>query len=161
MSGGKVLRIEIAKQSDCVANMRCKRDDGSLTWQKHTKHAVHFVHHDLTHFAVETTLGYSRGFFGLLAEGWDVDDTTGKGSRGPLPPEALEVERFVGIFDTERMSGTLWTLDEFNAYAPRALTQEELLEIRRLRGTLFRQWSGVEPGRTLQLQFAIRKNEPI
>jgi hypothetical protein len=148
-----VLRIEIAKQPDGAAHMRCTRDDGSLTWQGHTKHAAHFVHHDLTHYAVETTLGYRRGFFGLLDEGWDVDDTTGKGSRGSLPPEALEVERFVGVFDTERMSGTLWTLDELNAYAPRPLTQEQLFEVRKLRGTLFRQWSEVEPRKALELQF--------
>lgn len=133
--------------------MRCTRDDGSLTWQRHTKHAGHFVHHDLTHYAVETTLGYQRGFFGLINEGWDVDDTTGKGSHGPLPAEAIEAERIVGVFDSERMSGSLWTLDEFNAYAPRPITQEQLLETRALRGRLFRQWSEVEPRGKLELQF--------
>ena len=148
-----MLRIEIAKQPDGTAHMRCTRGDGSLTWQKHTKHAAHFVAHDLTHFAVETTLNYRRGFFGRIDEGWDVVETTGKGSRGPLPAEAAEVERVVGVFDTERGSGILWTLEEFNTYAPRPLTQQQLLEIRSLRGTLFRQWEEIEPHRKLELRF--------
>ena len=29
-----------------------------------------------------TALGYPRGFFGLIAEGWEIEDTTGKGARG-------------------------------------------------------------------------------
>jgi hypothetical protein len=32
--------------------------------------------HDLTHYAVETALGYRRDFFGLITEGWGgVTDT--------------------------------------------------------------------------------------
>ena len=77
-----MLQIEIVKQPDGAGVLRCVRQDGSVTWQKQTRHAAHFALHDLTHYAVETALGYRRGFFGLIAEGWDVDDTTGKGARG-------------------------------------------------------------------------------
>jgi hypothetical protein len=139
--------------------MRCTRADGSVTWQKQTKHAAHFALHDLTHLAVETALGYQRGFFGLLSEGWDFDDTGGKGARGPLPPEAIEVEGIVGVFDSERACGTLWTLEEFNQYAQRRLTQEELLAVRRLRGALFNQWSEVAPGQKLELQFPMSSQQ--
>jgi hypothetical protein len=97
-----MLQIEIAKQPDGAGVLRCIRQDGSVTWQKQTKHAAHFAVHDLTHFAVETVLGYRRGFFGLIAQGWDVDDTTGKGARGVLPAEAIKVEKIVGLFDSER-----------------------------------------------------------
>lgn len=86
--------------------------------------------HDLTHYAVETALGYRRGFFGLIAEGWDVEGTTGKGARGPLPVEAGEVERIVGLFDSERGSGAIWTVEEFNQFAPRALSDEEIRKVR-------------------------------
>ena len=67
--------------------------------------------------------------------------------------EAVEVERIVGVFDTERGSGTLWTLEEFNTYAPRPLTQQQLLDVRNLRGTLVRQWEEVEPSSKLELRF--------
>lgn len=76
-----MLRIEIVKQADGAGVLRGTRPDGSVTWQKQAKHAAHFALHDLTHYAVEIALGYRRGFFGLIAEGWDVEDTTGKGGR--------------------------------------------------------------------------------
>jgi hypothetical protein len=96
-----VLYIEIAKRADGVGLLRCTRQGGSVTWQKQIKHAAHFALHDLTHYAVETALGYRRGFFGLIAAGCDLEDTTGKGARGHLPGEAIEVERIVGLFDSE------------------------------------------------------------
>ena len=148
-----MLQIEIAKRSDGVGVLRCTREDGSVTWQKQARHAAHFAPHDLTHYAVETALGYRRGFFGLIAEGWEIEDTTGKGDRGHLPPEALEVERIVGLFDAERASGELWSVDDFNRVAPRKLTESEIQSIRTLRAELFTQWSQVPPGGVLKLTF--------
>lgn len=148
-----MLRIDIAKHPDGSIALRCTRADGTVTWQKQTRHAAHFVLHDLTHYAVETTLGCRRGFFGLISEGWDAEDTTGKGARGRLPMEAVEVEQIVGLFDSERGSGTLWTADEFNAFAPRRLTEEDIRNVRALRAKLFQQWIALEPGEKLELQF--------
>jgi hypothetical protein len=147
------VRIRINKRSDGGGVLRCDRADGSSTWQKQTRHAAFFAHHDLTHYAVETALGYQRGFFGLVAEGWDIEDTTGKGARGPLPEEAIEVERLVGTLDTERAGGVRWTIEEFNAYAPRPLTQDALDRIRARRAELFRMWSAVAPGDSLELEW--------
>jgi hypothetical protein len=148
-----MLQIEIAKQPDGAGVLRCTRQDGSVTWQKQTRHAAHFAPHDLTHYAAETTLGYRHGFFGLIAEGWEVDDTTGKGARGALPSEALDVERIVGLFDSERASGARWTVDQFNEFAPHALTDAEIQKVRALRAALFQQWSAIVPGQKLELQF--------
>lgn len=150
-----MLRIEITKRTDGTGLLRCTRQDGSVTWQKQNRHAAHFALHDLTHFAVETVLRCRRGFFGLIAEGWDMEDTTGKGNRGPLPAEATEVEKIVGLFDSERACGQLWTTEEFNRFAPRALSQTEIQNIRTARGDLFRQWSTVQPGDKLELQFDV------
>lgn len=124
-----------------------------MTWQKQTRHAAHFVLHDLTHYAVETALGYRRGFFGLIAEGWDAEDTTGKGARGRLPMEAVEVEQVVGLFDSERGSGTLWTVEEFNSFAPRHLSAEDIHKVRALRGSLFEKWFALAPGAAIELEF--------
>jgi hypothetical protein len=148
-----VLRIEILKQPDGAGVLRCTRQDGTVTWQKQTKHAAHFALHDLTHYSVETRLGYSHGLFGLIAEGWDIEDTTGKGTRGALPMEAVEVEQIVGLFDAERGSGTLWAPQEFNQFAPRPLTAEEILGIRSTRAALFRKWAETSPGQKLELTF--------
>ena len=149
----KSVEIEIVKQPDGEGVLRCIRPDGSVTWQKQRKHAAHFAVHDLTHFSVETVLGYRRGFFGLIAEDWDVEETTGNGARGSLPAEALEVERIVGLFDAERASGALWTAEEFNTFSPRTLTDGEIQEVRARRSVLLRQWSAIAPGQKLELRF--------
>src|SRR3984893_2187434 len=110
-----MLTVEIVKRADGNGVLRCTRADGSVTWQKqNTRHAAFFALHDLTHFAVESALGFRRGFFGLIAEGWDIEDTTGKGKRGPLPPEAGVVEQLVGAFDREQSDGGPWPVSEFN-----------------------------------------------
>jgi hypothetical protein len=152
------VRVEITKRSDGAGVLRCIRDDGSVTWQKQTnRHAAYFALHDLTHFAVETTLGLRRGFFGLIAEGWDIEETTGKGARGPLPPEAGEAEMIVGLFSAERAGGVIWTVDEFHESAAmtgaRTLTFDEIVRVKKKRSELFQQWSAVEPGATLELHF--------
>ena len=149
----ELLQIEIVKQPDGTGLLRCTREDGSVTWQKQTRHAAHFGLHDLTHYAVETALGYRRGFFGLIAEGWEVDDTTGKGARGAVPDEAIEVERIVGLFDAERSSGVPLSRDEFNKFAPRALTEAEVQSVRALHSALVRQWFAIQPGQKLELTF--------
>lgn len=147
------LQIQIAKRADGVGVMRCTRPDGSVVWQKQPKHGAHFALHDLTHFAVETTFNYSRGFYGLLADGWDFDDVTGKGARGALPADALEAERMVGVFDSERFCGAPFTVEQFNEYAPRVVTEEEILAVRKLRGELFQRWWDVPAGQNLDLEF--------
>src|SRR5207247_1266898 len=116
-NGTVMLSIQITKRTDGSGVLRCVRADGSMTWQKQkSRHAAFFALHDLTHFAVESALEFRRGFYGLIADGWEIDDTTGKGTRGPLPDEAVEVEHLVGSFDSERSGGTLWIADEFNHY---------------------------------------------
>lgn len=155
-----MLRIQITKRADGVGVLRCVRADGSVTWQRQERHAAHFALHDLTHFAVESTLGTRRAFFGLIAEGWEIEDTTGKGTRGALPREALEVERIVGLLDAERASGAITSPEDFNNFratearsAARPLTEGELLAIRARRAELFSQWSALPAGGTLELEF--------
>ncbi len=154
------MRVQITKKADGSGVLRCVRADGSATWQKQTdRHAAFFALHDLTHFAVETALGYRRGFFGLVAEGWEIEDTTGKGARGPLPPEAAEVEGIVGLFDAERGGGQIWTVEEFNEFGAmkglRELSFDEIVKVKKKRSELFQQWFAVEPGAALELAFEV------
>jgi hypothetical protein len=159
------LRIQLTKRADGGAVLKCIRADGSETWQKQTgQNAAFFPLHDLTHYAVESVLAIDDAFYGLIATGWSIDDTTGKGGRGALPAGALFVENVVGTLDTERASATRWTAEEFNAAtaryaangkrpAPRSLTDEELALIRKRRAELFEQWRALPAGHTLDLEF--------
>ena len=166
------MRVEIRKTADGSGLLRCTRRDGSVCWQKQRRHGVHFAFHDLTHFAVETVLGYRDGFFGLLAQGWEMEDTTGKGARGPLPPGALEVEALVGALDAERACGSLLTADEFNEMAalqaanggrpaPRCLTDAEIQAVRKRRSELFGDWQEVKDGSELVLELPDRETRAI
>ncbi len=149
-----MLKIQIQKRADGGGVLRCTRANGSVTWQKQTaRHAAHFALHDLTHFAVESGLGFKRGFYGLIAEGWEIEDTTGKGARGRLPEEATDVERIVGLFDTERAGMVIYTAEEFNEHSPRPFEDEDLARVRKLRSELFTKWFAVETGGSLDLQF--------
>jgi hypothetical protein len=154
------LRIQLTKRTDGGAVLKCIRADGSETWQKQEgKHAAFFPLHDLTHFSVENELGVRSGFYGLIADGWSIDDTT-----GPLPEEALFVENVVGTLDTERAGSARWSAEEFNDSTerharnsgralPRRLTDDELARVRKRRAELFARWNALEPGQTLELTF--------
>ena len=159
--------IEFVKRKDGNTVLRCVRDDGSIAWQRNNDvHARFFPLHDLTHYAVETELGFRHGFYGLIAEGWDIAETTGKTARGALPNEALEAEYLVSAFSGERASGDASIAVEFNELAanfasanemtrPRELTDQDLARVRSRIDQLFLQWRTLPAGETLALVFPL------
>ena len=114
---------------------------------------------------METVLGFRRGFYGLIADGWDIPDTTGKGKRGKLPSESILVEHVVGLLDRERVgSSSALSAAEFNSQiaefvandhleAPRTFSEVELAAVRQRIEDLQREWAGVAPGFFLELTF--------
>jgi hypothetical protein len=158
--------IEFTKRADGRTLLRCVRADGSVTWQRNDdQNARFFPLHDLTHYAVETELGFSHGFFGLIAEGWNIDETTGKTARGALPNEAIEIEYFVSAFSAERAGGAVASAAEFNQLAatfasakgmpaPRQLSDQELERVRSRFDELATKWRTLPEGATLALPFA-------
>jgi hypothetical protein len=159
------MLIEIAKRTDGGAVLRCTRADGTVSWQRQDgPQAAFFPLHDLTHFSVETVLGVREGFFGLVARGWEIEDTTGKGARGALPPDAVAIEHIVGFLDVERATGAAWSATDYidqlaiagvslSPSMKRALTDDALGRIRQRRRELFGRWSTTAPGASLELTF--------
>jgi hypothetical protein len=142
------VTVELEKKHDGASVLRCVRGDGSATYQRHEgRQAAFFPAHDLTHFAVESELSRSVGFFGLVASGWDIEDTTGKGTRGPLPQGAIEVERIVGLIDLERAGVACFTSAELG------LSAEEAESVRGRLADLLSRWEAVPRGGTLELTF--------
>lgn len=136
-----------------------------MTWQKQQgSHAIFFPLHDLTHYAIETELSFGRGFYGLISAGWDIEETTGKTARGPLPDEAIEVEYIVSALAAERATDAVSTAEEFNQLAeifagtkglaqPGLLTGADLIRVRSRIDELFLRWRTLAPGDTLELAF--------
>lgn len=160
--------IEFVKRKDGNTVLRCLRDGGSNTWQRNdNQQARFFPIHDLLHYAVESELRFSNGFFGLIAAGWNIDETTGKSPRGALPDEAIEVEHLVSSFTAEWNSDAGWSAADFNDQArafattrrlppPRSLTEEELVRVRNRFKELAAQWRDLPEGKTLSLEFPKR-----
>lgn len=171
------LLIRFKRHPDESASITCTRRDGSVTWQRQRGQlGAVFPPHDLTHFAVETTLGYRQGFYGLLTAGWEIADFAKPWPRGPIPPEALEVELIIGVFDAERRQMARWSAEEFADHAanyvasraatkheaalvPRVLTQNEIDAVRQRRDTLLAQWSALGAGEEMVLEFNRRRHD--
>lgn len=169
------LHIRYKRHIDGATSLTCTRRDGSTTWQRlEGPTAQVFPAHDLTHFAVESTLHFQRGFYGLLSDGWEIQDFAKPWPRGPIPPEALEVELLVGFFDAERRELTTWSAADFAMHAqsfldaarargksaPAAITlpdHAQMAQVRAVRDDLLARWYAVPPGETLELRFSRRR----
>jgi hypothetical protein len=92
--------VQFTKHSDKAPTLTCIRNDGSTTWFRAGHNGEFFVAHDLLHFAVESILGYSTAFYGMVAAGRDLNDF---GSQNGVPDErkysaeALKAEHIVGL----------------------------------------------------------------
>jgi hypothetical protein len=168
------LRIRLKRHSDGSASLTLTRRDGSVTWQRQTGSlALVFPQHDLTHFAVESTLGYRGAFYGLVADGWEISDFAKPWPRGPIPVEAREVEILVGLFDGMRSARGQLDAAEINQQllvlvndskfadqiTPRVLTDADVAAVRQLRDALLDRWSAIQAGDALELEFnrAVRR----
>src|ERR1041384_333645 len=156
------LLIRIKKKTDGSAALSCLREDGTVTWQRQEGALGRFFPiHDLTHYAVETILGHRKGFYGLVADGWDLSDF---GKRRDLPHDLDPSELIVGFFDAERAGGVEWTAEDFNEkirlYCQQheipgsyRLTDADLTRIRDERQGLISRWRLLPAGETLELPF--------
>jgi hypothetical protein len=159
------LVIRFKKTTDGSAALSCRRADGSVTWQRQEgQQGRFFPLHDLTHYAVETVLGHLQGFYGLLAEGWDLTDFGRPWPRGALPGEALASELLVGFLDGEHAAGERWSAEQCNESAatyysqrglsgPCVITDADLERVRDKRRELFATWAALRAGETLELRF--------
>lgn len=162
------LHIRLKRHSDLSASLTLTRRDGSVTWQRQKGSlALVFPQHDLTHYAVESTLGYRGAFYGLVADGWEMHDFAKPWPRGPIPVEAREVEMLVGLFDGMRLDRRTWDAAEINRQmqllvddgkfanriTPRVLTNTDVAAVRMRRDELIERWGATAPGDALELQF--------
>jgi hypothetical protein len=159
------LLIRIKKKSDGSAALTCVRRDGSVTRQRQDgEQGRFFPIHDLTHYAVETVFGHRRGFYGLVADGWDLSDFGAPWPKGRLPADLDPSELIVGFLDTERAGGVEWNAAEFNAGVAKyhaqhrlagtcLVTDEQLKQIRAMLREVIARWQALPAGETLELPF--------
>ena len=159
------------KKLDAGVVLTCLRDHGDAAVQR-TAHGGFFALHDLLHYAVETTLGFDRAFFGLMSAGWDFatfGDRTDPRYRS-MPAQAVQAEHLVGVLS--RVYGDpAWrdpellpmfaedvnrelsaALGRSNVPAP-VLTADQLVAIYTRLTELAQRWVAVPLGGHLELPF--------
>jgi hypothetical protein len=106
-----MTRLCIRFKKGAATVLECTRTNGSVTWQKILPA---MVLHDLGHYVVETRLNFTNGFYGLLAQGWDIPDFDKPREQRPipllpknLPREALLTEYIVNILLTGMQPGSV------------------------------------------------------
>ena len=118
-----------------------------------------FPEHDLTHFAVESEMQCRNAFFGLIAQGWNIDDFAAHGAAERLPFEALWVENIVMLIERGGLESAKELNDHLglfsNAQAKQAFrfnpAQWESVCAKRM--ALLEQWRELVDGGTLELYF--------
>jgi hypothetical protein len=142
--------------------LACARDDGTSTWSKLTDR---FAYHDIAHYVIETTLDCHDAFYGLIAQGWDIETFTAvdphTGQRPELPVEAMQIECFVTTFQSQSWNGTpneellaLWEMSCAHCGIPtRGATFAQLDTMRERLASLWRQWEALPPGQALEVEF--------
>ena len=160
------MKIQFKKRRDKPSVLHCIREDGSVTWVH-----IHpnFEVHDLAHYAVETVLGFKKAFYGLLSDGFNIEDFELPGDKRPealvpanLPPESLQTEHLVNLLLTDLQSGgeqmdLILTLKEILTREglpyPDGLHTDSLAEIQKSLDDLLAQWDALGEGETLELRF--------
>ncbi len=163
------LSIRLTKRAADEYVLTCVRPDGSVARQHYRGPTAHFFpRHDLTHYVIETELRMKRGFYGLVAEGWNLGDFGAPWPRGRIPEDADPAENIVGPLDREVGLPGPFTAEEFNRLLGDALAKmpgarggvpvtEAILErIRTQIGELNACWLALPAGDTMELSFDLR-----
>ena len=148
-----VLRLRFKKKNDGTAVITAVRTDGSSTHHSIGKADAYGPIHDFSHYVVETYFGFPRGFYGLLTEGWNIEDFE-SGARGPIPHDAGLPEQLAGLISNNVVNQHRFTADDINRTVGRdALTTEQLHELEQAILDLCATWRALPPGETLELEF--------
>lgn len=159
--------LKFSKTRDGSPVLSITRRDGSVAWQK--QHAF-FPVHDLTHYAIETTLGLRQAFWGMMADGWEFSDFGTPWPRGPMPnlDQALLAEVSAGWFDrfAHLLEADGLGAADLNTHVaeycaqhglspPRVITADEFARICAVRGDLAARWHALGPREAMELEFSV------
>jgi hypothetical protein len=155
------MQLRITKNSDKPHSLLYKRDNGTETWMSAGEF---FVRHDLSHYAIEKTLGYTTAFMGMLNDGMDIKDfeDRDKRLRIPLTAEGVYAENMANLFLMEIAQGGVEDMnqviaDSFIAMGrplrPVRLSDAELTAVRSLLRQLLGDWNVLPVGQTMILEF--------
>src|SRR5688572_28157344 len=151
------LDFHLKKRADATAQLILIREDGSYTSGAIGPAEGYGPVHDLTHYAIEQTLGLDEGFLGLCASGWEIDDFEVKGTVQRLPYQAVfaevaagELSRQILMRQVTSLEDFLWAVDLImkphgHAFERPAITAEQLVAIHAIIDAQWARWRGLPP----------------
>jgi hypothetical protein len=158
------LTFHLKKRADAKAQLILIREDGTHTRGSIGPSDGYGPVHDLTHYAIEQTLGLDEGFLGLCASGWEISDFEVKGAVARLPREAFFAEVAAGELSRQLFTGQassledfLWAVDLTMKRQPGTLdpsiTQTQFSAVHALIADQWKRWRELDPNGTLELIF--------
>lgn len=157
------MQIRITKHINKEHTLKYIRDNGTETWMRSDDF---FVQHDLSHYALESILGYRTAFNGMLNSGMDIKDFEDRAKRAVIniTAEAMYAETMANLFLVEIMQGEF---DDFNSVQqeafsstnkslqPTSLTVEQIKAVRKYLRELLQQWEDLPAEQTMELHFGL------
>ncbi len=155
------MKLQITKNKGKPHIILYHRDNGTRTWM----HADQFfVLHDLSHFALEKTLGYKNAFLGMVNKGMEIGDFENpeKRKQMDLGEEAAYAENMANLFLMEFLQGNF---DDFNQILKEAfkpmdkqlsapiLLNKEISSVRTYLQVLIKQWKQLQTSETMHLDY--------
>ncbi len=158
------MLLKITKHTGKAHIISYQRNDGTETWMKADDF---FVRHDLSHYAIEKTLGYTSAFMGMLNNGMGIRDFENRDKRLQMTVanEAWYAENMANLFLMEIGQGE--ELDDFNvvsadafnkmgkAFPAPVLSGFQIRSIRDCLRDLLHNWDQLPSGQTMQLTFEL------
>lgn len=153
------MELLITKNSGKPHIIKYRRYNHSETWMPADDY---FVRHDLSHFAIETMLGYKDAFMGMLNNGMDIKDFEDREKRKKIAmtQAACYAESTANLFLMETTDGKLAAFNEvattafktaFPQWSPPTLSNQQVEAIRIYLKQLLAQWQELPLGATLVL----------
>lgn len=157
------MRIRLVKRKDGRHRSTYHRNDGSETWQLSDDF---FIRHDLSHYAIEKTLGFKTAFYGMVNGGIEPADFLDRQKREAmkLTPEAFSAESMANLFLMDFFQGKVADFNGLQKETMRTsfpqseffeLTNEEVENIRTLLQELLNRWQQLPPNGVIDLEIAV------
>jgi hypothetical protein len=155
------MQLRISKNTDKQHVILYKRDDGTETWMRADDF---FVLHDLSHYSIEKTLGYTTAFMGMLNGGIDIKDFGDRNKRKEMrvTTEGASAENMANLFLMEVSQGETEDFNQVLADSfvkmgsgetPVRLSPDQLGAIRSFYRRLLADWAALPAGQTMILEF--------
>ena len=163
------LTFQLKKRADAKSQLVLIREDGTHTMGTIGPSDGYGPVHDLTHYAIESTLGLSEGFLGLCASGWEIKDFEVKGTAARLPREAVFAEVAAGELSRQlltrqvtSLADFLWAVDLSLKQQPGTfdrppISEEQFTAIHALIAAEWQRWRELPANGTLELTFTSRR----